>query len=106
MAIKKGRGSNKANGLCKFAIDEEMTIYTIEYIKQEISKELDLYERFEINLSALEEIDSAGVQLLLALRKEMIGRRKSLKITALNSMVSTVLENYGISNLFSEGDLV
>jgi len=105
MAIKKERGSNKSNGLCKLSLNEEMTIYTIDSIKQDISKELDFYDRFEMNLSALEEMDSSGIQLLLALRNEVLKKGKTLKITALNAMVSEFLESYGISNYFSGDDI-
>lgn len=104
MTLKKERGSNKARGLCRLAIDEDMTIYAIKALKQGISKELDTYRRFELNLSGVEEIDSAGIQLLLALESELTKKEKEFKLTAVSGAVAKLIENYGISDRFNLGD--
>lgn len=101
MALKRERGSNKRQGLCKLAIDEEMTIYTIDALKDGLSEEMGLYERFELNLSNVEEIDSAGIQLLLALRTELMQKKKELKITAASGAVSKLMKRYEISERFN-----
>ena len=46
MALKKEQTSNKTKGLCKLVIDEELTIYVIDTLKQGISEEIDLYDKF------------------------------------------------------------
>ena len=104
MVLKREKGSNKRTGICKLAIDEDMTIYAIEALKQELSEEIDIYDRFELNLGAVEEIDSAGVQLLLALGKELIIKKKELKLTSMSAPVSKLIQNYGINDRFNMGD--
>jgi len=105
MALRRERGSNKARGLCKLAIDEDMTIYAIDELKEEMAKEIDIYERFELNLGKVEEIDSAGIQLLLALRTELMQQKKELKLTVISSVVSKLIDSYGVSDHFNIGDV-
>lgn len=101
MALKRERGSNKTKGLCKLAIDEDMTIYAIEALKKGLSDEIDTYKRFELNLSAVEEVDSAGIQLLLAFKNELVQNKKELKITAVSGAVDKLLKDYGIGDHFN-----
>jgi len=101
MALKRARGSNKSTGLCKLAIDEDMTIYAIETLKHELSEELDNYETFVLNLSAVEEFDSSGIQLLLALQTELEKKNKSLTLSAVSDVVSTLIALYGINDRFA-----
>lgn len=100
MALKRERGSNKTKGLCKLAIDEDMTIYAIEALKKGLSDEIDIYDRFELNLAAVEEIDSAGIQLLLALNNDLVQKKKELKITTVSGAVAKLIQDYGVSDCF------
>lgn len=101
MALKKERGSNKTKGLCKLAIDEDMTIYAVEALKQGISEEIDIYDRFELNLGDVEEIDSAGIQLLLALKSELASKSKTLKLTAVSGAAAKLIQSYGVNDHFN-----
>lgn len=105
MALIREYDSNKAKGLCKLAIDEDMTIYTIDALKQSLSEELDAYKRFELNLANVEEIDSAGIQLLLALSSELMQKKKALKLTSMSGVVAKLIESYGISGRFNTGSV-
>ncbi len=104
MALKKEQISNKTQGLCKLVIDQELTIYTIETLKQGLSEEIDLYDKFELNLASVEEIDSAGIQLLLALRDELVSRKKTFILTALSSAVTELIDLYAVSDRLNIGD--
>jgi len=104
MALKKEQASNQTKGLCKLVIDEELTIYVIETLKQGLSEEVDLYDKFEINLASVEEIDSSGIQLLLALRQELMSKKKELRLTALSTVVVKLIDLYGVSDRFNIGE--
>ncbi len=104
MALKRERGSNKSKGLCKLAIDEELTIYAIDALKQGLAEEMEIYDRFELNLAEVEEIDSAGIQLLLALKNELMKKKKELKLTAMSGAVTKLIDSYGIGDRFNIGD--
>jgi len=100
MSIKKVKGSSKKTGLCKLLVGNEMSIYQIEQIKHFINQELDNYKKFELNLSSVEEFDSAGVQLLLALRNELSREEKQLKLLEPSGVVTKLLECYAIAEHF------
>ncbi|MFT5758202.1 MAG: anti-sigma B factor antagonist [Alteromonadaceae bacterium] len=104
MTLKRERGSNKVNGLCKLAIVDDMTIYAIDDLKNALNEEIDLYDRFDLNLSAVEEIDSAGIQLLLALRTELISKNKELKISSQSEVVTKIMESYDVIDIFNIGE--
>ena len=103
MALRKLRGSNKSKGLCKLAIEEDMTIYAVKAIKNDLSEELDSYNRFELDLSKVEEIDSAGIQLLLALQGELVRKNKQFTLTEVNGTVTKLFETYNLGDHFAPG---
>ena len=103
MSLKKEQDSDTTKGLCKLAIDEDMTIYAIESLKQGISSELEVHDQFELNLAQVEEIDSAGIQLLLALRSELLLNQKAFKLTAMSSVVANLIDQYGVGDRLNTG---
>lgn len=102
MALKKERSSNKSKGLCKWVINEDLTIYSIDELKEGLSKELDSYKDFKLNLGDVEEIDSSGIQLLLALKAELLKQEKTLTLTAVSDSVSNLMGVYGLGESFSQ----
>ena len=100
--IDKTRSS--AGGLCRVIIDGDMTIYAIESLKLAFEKTFDDYHCFELNLSGVEEIDSSGIQLLLALRKELALRDKEFRIMAPSNEVDKFLDAYEIRDKFLIGE--
>jgi anti-sigma B factor antagonist len=103
VALRRERGSSKTKGLCKLAIDEDMTIYAIKELTDALTDELDGYDRFELSLAKVEEVDSAGIQLLLALSTELEKRNKQFKVTEVSGAVSKLLATYNISDRFDTG---
>ena len=104
MKLKVERDSNKATGLCQLSIDEDMTIYSVAKLKQELSEVIDAYDRLELNLANLEEIDSAGIQLLLALGAELAQKNKELSLTAISGVVAKIIEMYEVGDRFDIGE--
>lgn len=104
MALKKEQSGNEDKGLCRLVINEELTIYVIDSLKQGLSEEIANCDRLELHLGDVEEIDSAGIQLLLALRAELIQKKKELKLTAVSAVVGKLMEGYGITGRFNIGD--
>ena len=104
MTLKIEENSIKTEGLCSFVFDEDLTIYAIEALKQEMSKALDSYTRFELNLGSVEEVDSAGIQLLLGLQREVKRQDKELKLTVMSAPVTKLITMYGLANSFEIGE--
>lgn len=59
-------------------IDGELTIYSVGRIRAEILAKLNLESDLHLDLSDVIEIDTAGLQLLVAIRNAMVCSGKSL----------------------------
>ena len=105
MALKNISDSTTAQGLCKWVIDEDLTIYEIEQIKKGLSDDIDIYENFELDLSNVNEIDSAGIQLLLALKHALTKETKKFTLTSVSISVSQLMNTYGIGGDFTVGEV-
>jgi anti-sigma B factor antagonist len=78
--------------VCRFRIDGEMTIYTAAEHKSQLLDHLDDCEELELDLSGVGEMDSAGLQILLVLKREMEKAGHSLRLTNHSQAVFEVLE--------------
>jgi len=96
--------SDKVEGDCELTLAEEMSIYSISNLKQELSKDMGSYQILNLNLQHVEEIDSAGIQLLLALDKELSQKNKSLTLISVSGAVNKLIESYGLSDRFAIGE--
>jgi len=77
-------------------IDEEMTIYTINALKEELSAALDTYDICRLDLAGIEDFDSSGIQLLLSLKNEINRLNKQFEMTSVSDAVSKVFTTYGL----------
>jgi len=57
-------------------------------------------------LSEVEEVDSAGIQLLLGLRRELMRQKKEFTLSAINAPVTKLIQNYGLSKRFNIGGVI
>lgn len=71
-------------------IEGEMTIYQATELKQSLLAFLEQGDELEIDLSAVTEIDTAGVQLLIAAGKTAEARQKGLRLTRPSAVVADV----------------
>ncbi len=83
------------------SIQDEMTIYAANDIKEKFLAELDKDGGMEIDLSAVTEFDSTGYQLLIACKREAATRKKFFDIQNPSSVVTEVLNLYKETNLIT-----
>lgn len=102
MSVSKQKGSNRKTGLCKAAISGDMTIYTAEEIKTALNDLIDEYSRFEFDLSEVEEIDSSGVQILMAFAAYVRKKEHSFLIKSSADEVSKIITNYRLEAMLNE----
>jgi len=98
MKIKKVRGSNQK--LCKLAFNGDMTIYTAEAIHEQFKTHLEKSSNFDLTLKGVEEIDSTGLQLLLAIKRHTETAGGSLTLTMSSAPVLEILELFNVSQRF------
>jgi anti-anti-sigma factor len=84
-------------------IDGDMTIYQAEELKQKLLTTLAASgASLTVDLQNVGEIDSAGIQLLIAAKHAAAAIGKSLVLTARSQAVTEVLELFGLVGFFAE----
>lgn len=103
MEVSVERG---AGGLCRIAVNGEMTIYAALELKDKLLLPLAQCKAVEINLAGVSEIDSAGLQLLILAKNEAQARGKTLSITAHSPCVLDILDLCDLEGFFGDTVLV
>jgi anti-anti-sigma factor len=84
------------------ALDGELTIYRAaelcELLKAALAADGDL----ELNLAGVTEMDSAGVQLLMAAKKSAMSRQRSLRLVEHSPAVLEVFEMLNLAAHFGD----
>lgn len=83
-------------------VDGEMTIYTATEIKLRLMEALTRAERLEVDLSAVTEVDTAGVQLLILAKQEAVRLGKSLHYLNHSVPVVEILEFCNLTGRFDD----
>lgn len=83
-------------------IEGEMTIYRAAELKQTLLALLDAAGPLEIDLSSVTELDTAGVQLLIAAKKTAQAQQQELCLTAHSAAVLDVLEIFNLVSYFGD----
>ncbi|MBD3805938.1 STAS domain-containing protein [Sulfuricurvum sp.] len=87
-----------------FIVDppQEMVMRTIEPFFDELKSGLVEHEGIFVNLIGVTEIDTAGFQLLVSLKKEMILQGKRFTIVGMSAEVDEIFSLYGAQSFFEE----
>jgi len=88
MSIQVERGEHR----CRLRIDGEMTIYSAAEHKSQLLEYLKDGEDLELDLSGVGEMDSAGLQILLLLKRETEKAGHGLHLVNHSQAVFEVLE--------------
>jgi anti-anti-sigma factor len=80
----------------------ELTIYSVAEIKGPLSQALDRGPSLHLNLAGVEELDTAGVQLLVWLKQEAERRGKGLVLSAHSPAVVEVFDLLKVAGLFGD----
>jgi anti-anti-sigma factor len=100
MAITRKKG--KDNSVLIF--EGELTIYTVSHLKDELFTEQDsLSEKIALDLHAVTEIDTAGVQLLLFAQKIFTAASKQVVVSKSNELIEAVFTRLDVSSYFAKG---
>lgn len=76
-------------GLCRVAIDGEVTIATVAEIKASLAAAVTQHEETEVDLGGVEEMDTAGLQMMLAAKR---GDGRKVRFVNHSAAVLHVLE--------------
>lgn len=97
--LKKGKQ-------CKLALEGELTIYNAAELKEGLLDHLRSSSRLEIDLSQVDEMDTAGLQVLACAKKD--AARSEIPFTLVNHSRSVieVLDLYNLTAYFGDPVLI
>lgn len=76
----------------RIEIKGELSIFAAAALRQQLLDALDSGLNVEVDLSLVSEMDSAGLQLMVAAQREAGVRNKSLRFTSHSPAVADILE--------------
>jgi len=81
---------------------ENMTIYEAMDLQALFLTTLADYKHLEVDLSAVAEIDSAGLQLMVALHNDALKQKKTVLFSAHSNAVIAFLELFNMTQFFGD----
>ena len=88
------------------AIHENMTIYQARAQKEQLLAALATTGKLELDLSGVAEMDTAGLQLLMLLKREVQQQGKHLTIVGHSPTVQRVLDFCNLAGVFGDPMLI
>jgi anti-sigma B factor antagonist len=84
------------------AIDRDLTIYHAAELKNELLEALAAGDQLDLDLSRVEEMDTAGIQLLILTKQEATRQGKALRIVQHSPAVREVIDFYNMAAHFGD----
>ena len=97
--------TKSADGACAVRLDDEMTIYTAAEQKTALFDKLEHCDTLTLDLTAVDEIDSAGIQILLALKRRADQTECELRLLGPSPSVREVMDLLELDTCFSDAPL-
>jgi anti-anti-sigma regulatory factor len=79
---------------------QELTIRTVKEFHEEVNGALDECEGILVNLIGVIEIDTAGFQMIVALKNEMTKQNKSFGVIGMSTEADEMVSLYGAGPFF------
>ena len=89
-------------GRSRMTVEGDLTIYSAADFKQQLLEEIDRATAIELQLGSVEELDSAGVQVLLMGLREAGRRNVPFELTQHSETVFDVINLLGLQSQFGE----
>lgn len=83
-------------------IEDELTIFTAAEQKQNLLAFLNSADDLEVNLAKVEEMDTAGLQLLILIKREAAQTDKKLRFVMHSKVVLDILELANLTTAFGD----
>lgn len=96
----------KKSTVTRIDIEGEMSIFTAAALKQRLLDALVAGKEVEVDLTRVGEMDSAGIQLMVAAKREAAARNMPLRFTGHSPAVFDMIELYDLSGHFGDPVLI
>ena len=98
--------SNRESAIARLEIKGELSIFTAADICRQLLGALESAQEVEVDLSEVTEMDSAGMQLMVAAKREAAQRESQLRFTGHSPAVFDVLELCNLSGQLGDPLLI
>lgn len=89
-------------GRRKVVVQGSLTIYDATADKLTLLKALDDATELEVDLSSVAEMDTAGLQILILVKRESLATGKPLRVTGHSEASLDVLDRYNLASYFGD----
>lgn len=86
----------------KFAVEGDFTIFTAQAVKEQLIAVLEQGREIEVDLSHVSEIDSAGLQIMIAAKCHAAARDKVIRFTGHSAAVLALFDLCDLSGYFGD----
>jgi anti-sigma B factor antagonist len=100
MSFNKREDASRKTDSCLLDVGADMTIYSAADNLNDIKRYYSQFNHFELNLSAVEEVDSSGIQLLLSLVKNAKKDDKQVVLSEISDPVIEIMDLLDIRSHF------
>jgi len=87
---------------CRIAVEGEMTIFSALELKNSLLAPIGDKDDIEVDLSAVSEIDSAGLQIMVLLKLEAFVQNKMLRFTGHSPAVREIIDLCDLGAFFGD----
>jgi anti-sigma B factor antagonist len=94
------------SAVTRINIEGELSIFTAAALKQRLLDAIGAGAEVEVDLSQVSEMDSAGIQLMVAAKREAVARKQPLRFTGHSPAVFDLIELYDLSGHFGDPVLI
>jgi ABC-type transporter Mla MlaB component len=91
-----------AKGRCKALVEGNMTIYEAAADKPVLLSALAKASELEVDVSSLRDMDTAGLQLLILLKRESLKANTAMRLVGHSSALCEVLTTYNMTAYFAD----
>ena len=89
-------------GRKRLIMSDDMTIYNALSQKEKLLQALQACQELEIDLSKVGEIDTAGFQVLLLVKRESVKTNKTLRLSAPSNAVNDLFSLFNATAYFAD----
>jgi anti-sigma B factor antagonist len=96
----------KLNGQPVIKLQGDLNIYAVGTARRELLAKLEKHSGFSLDLSGIDEIDTAGIQLLFWLKEELHRTGHELPLVRHSAAVVEVLDLLNLAGCFGDPILI
>ena len=92
--------TEKEHNSASMSLEGELTIYAADKFHQELSGYMEKYQRIDVDMSNVSELDTSCYQILLRAKLLSLKNRKELHIGIMSDEAQQVFDLYNLSTVF------